>query len=106
MRLACFQSVHRRYLYNTVCCEECRPRARRSGWASASSRYAFLLNPAFALTAINEYIGRMHSTPQDFAEQHLYHEMKLIDGAPTQCGTWQSAGAKVLSARGECREVV
>ena len=44
--------------------------------------------------------------PQDFSEQHLYHEMKLIDGSPTVCGTWQSIGANVLRSRGECREVI
>ena len=61
---------------------------------------------SFTLTAINEYFRRVRGSVQDLSEQHLYQEMKLIDGSPALCGTWQRFGAQVLSSRGQCREVV
>lgn len=62
---------------------------------------------AFALTALHEFWNRMRNNPQDFSEQHLYYETKLIDGSPNACGTWQSKAVQVLSLRpGQCRERV
>jgi hypothetical protein len=63
---------------------------------------------AFTLTAIDEYYRRVKgiTSGYDLSEQHLYQEIKLIDGAPSVCGTWQRVGAQVLNARGQCREAV
>ncbi|HUO08906.1 MAG TPA: C1 family peptidase [Phycisphaerae bacterium] len=61
---------------------------------------------SFALTAINEYVRAVQGHPVDLSEQHLYHEIKLIDGSPASCGTWQKFGAQVLASRGQCREVI
>jgi hypothetical protein len=61
---------------------------------------------AFVLTAMHEYFSRLGGDPQHFSEQHLYHEIKLIDGLPSACGTRQSFGARVVGSRGLCREVV
>jgi len=62
---------------------------------------------AFALTAIQDYYRRLHGTGSpNWSEQHLYHEIKLIDGAAAACGTWQSKGAIVLANRGQAREVI
>jgi C1A family cysteine protease len=61
---------------------------------------------SFTLTAINEYVRRVQNHPQDLSEQHLYHEIKLVDGSPALCGTWQRVGAQVLKSRGQCRELV
>ncbi|KMO41454.1 hypothetical protein VQ02_05660 [Methylobacterium variabile] len=61
---------------------------------------------AFTLTALHEYILRRRGTPQDLSEQHLYYEVKLIDGYPSACGTWQSKAVTVLTSRGQCREIV
>jgi len=59
---------------------------------------------SFALTAIHEYARRAQGTPEDFSEQYLYHQMKLIDGS-VACGTWQRYGAQVLGTKGQCLEI-
>jgi hypothetical protein len=61
---------------------------------------------SFALTALNEYILRRRGLVRDLSEQHLYYEVKLIDGAPNDCGTWQVRAVNALRGRGECREVI
>ncbi len=61
---------------------------------------------AFALTALSEYIQRRKGLIRDLAEQHLYYETKLIDGASASCGTWQAKGMVALRTRGECRESI
>jgi hypothetical protein len=61
---------------------------------------------SFALTALNEYINRRRGVVRDLSEQHLYYEIKLIDGSPSGCGTWQLKAVNALRTRGECREVV
>ncbi len=61
---------------------------------------------AFTLTALNEYVLRRRGLTRDLSEQHLYYEIKLIDGAPTGCGTWQSKAILALRDRGECREAI
>ena len=57
---------------------------------------------SFTLTAVQEFV----ETGQDFSEQHLYYETKLIDGAANACGTWQSKAAEALQQVGQCRESV
>jgi C1A family cysteine protease len=59
---------------------------------------------SFALTALNEYILRRRGFIRDLSEQHLYYEIKLIDGAPAGCGTWQVRAVNALRVRGQCRE--
>lgn len=61
---------------------------------------------AFALAALHEFYRQAQNDPQDFSEQHLYYETKLIDGAPNSCGTWQSKAVQALADRGQCRENV
>jgi Papain family cysteine protease len=62
---------------------------------------------SFTLTAVQDYYRRLHGVANpNWSEQHLYHEIKLIDGSPAACGTWQSKGAIVLANRGQCREVI
>ena len=61
---------------------------------------------AFTLTALHEYVLRRRGDNQDLSEQHLYYEIKQIDGAPNQCGTWQAKAVSVLGSRGQCREVI
>ena len=61
---------------------------------------------SFTLTALNEYILRRRGIVRDLSEQHLYYEIKLIDGAPTGCGTWQVKAVNALRMRGECREQI
>jgi C1A family cysteine protease len=61
---------------------------------------------AFALTALHEHYRRAVNTPQDFSEQYLYHEIKLLDQRPDLCGTWLSFALQALSQRGQCRESV
>jgi C1A family cysteine protease len=61
---------------------------------------------SFTLTALNEYILRRRGYLRDQSEQHLYYEIKLIDGAPNECGTWQTRAVNALRNRGQCREVV
>lgn len=61
---------------------------------------------SFTLTALNEYILRRRGKVRDLSEQHLYNEIKLIDGAPDLCGTWQVKAVTALQERGQCREVV
>lgn len=46
---------------------------------------------SFALTALNEYVLRRRGYLRDLSEQHLYYEIKLIDGrrvsaGPGRCG--------------------
>jgi len=60
---------------------------------------------SFALTALNEYILRRRGLIRDLSEQHLYYEIKLIDGASSSCGTWQVKAVNALQNRGACREV-
>jgi hypothetical protein len=56
---------------------------------------------AFATTAIHEFAdGAKH----DYSEQYLYFEIKLIDGSPAACGTWQQFAARVLAGKGQCLE--
>jgi hypothetical protein len=61
---------------------------------------------SFALTALNEYVLRRRGVTRDLSEQHLYYEIKLIDGSPAGCGTWQAKAVNALRTRGECREQV
>ncbi len=62
---------------------------------------------SFAMTAVHEYYERLNSGGvQDYSEQFLYHETKLIDGNPGTCGTWQVKAAQVLGNLGQCREQV
>ena len=59
---------------------------------------------SFALTALNEYVLRRRGLVRDLSEQHLYKEIKLVDGAANACGTWQVKAVNVLRDRGECRD--
>jgi hypothetical protein len=65
---------------------------------------------SFALTALHEAVLRRRGLSQDLSEQHLYYEIKLVDGRPDACGTWQVdapsgvAGMDALRDRGQCRE--
>jgi hypothetical protein len=61
---------------------------------------------AHAVTATHEFYRSESGSPQDYSEQFLYHETKLIDGAPGACGTWQVKAAQVLNNLGQCRESV
>jgi C1A family cysteine protease len=61
---------------------------------------------AFALTALNEYVLIRSGIPRGLSEQHLYYEIKLIDDAPTACGTWQSKAVTALRDRGQCLESI
>ena len=61
---------------------------------------------SFALTALNEYVVRRRGLDRNLSEQHLYAEIKSIDGASASCGTWQVQAVKALRDRGECRETV
>jgi hypothetical protein len=61
---------------------------------------------SFTLTALNEYIKRRRGINVNLSEQHLYYETKLIDGASSGCGTWQSKAVIPLQTRGQCREIV
>lgn len=61
---------------------------------------------SFTLVALNEYILRRRGLARDLSEQHLYSEIKLIDGAPNACGTWQLKAVNALRDRGQCREVI
>jgi C1A family cysteine protease len=61
---------------------------------------------SFTLTALNEYILRRRGIVRDLSEQHLYYEVKLIDGAPNDCGTWQARAVLALRDRGQCRESI
>jgi hypothetical protein len=61
---------------------------------------------SFALTALNEYILRRRGLVRDLSEQHLYYEIKQVDGYPAECGTWQVKAVIALANRGECRETV
>ena len=61
---------------------------------------------AFALTALNEYVLRRRGIVRDLSEQHLYYEIKLIGGSPSECGTYQSKAVNALSQRGECTESI
>jgi hypothetical protein len=60
---------------------------------------------SYALSALNEYILRRRNIPRDLSEQHLYYEIKLIDGSPSGCGTWQQKAVNALRLRGQCREI-
>jgi hypothetical protein len=61
---------------------------------------------AFAMTAVHEFHRKSAGLDEDFSEQFLYHETKLIDGVPDACGTWNVKAAQILSSLGECREIV
>lgn len=61
---------------------------------------------AFTLTALHEYALGRAGIAQDLSEQHLYYEVKQIDGAPAQCGTWQAKAVLPLAGRGQCRELI
>jgi C1A family cysteine protease len=62
---------------------------------------------AFTVTAIHDYATRLVSSqPNDFSEQHIYYETKLIDGASASCGTWQEKAAIALANRGQCLESI
>ena len=61
---------------------------------------------SFALTALNEYVLRRRGVVRDLSEQHLYYEIKAIDGRPNMCGTWQVKAIRALSDRGECPESI
>jgi C1A family cysteine protease len=59
---------------------------------------------SFTLTALNEYVLRRRGLDRDLSEQHLYAEIKAIDGASSSCGTWQVKAVNALRDRGQCRE--
>jgi hypothetical protein len=65
---------------------------------------------SFTLTALNEAVLRRRGHSQNLSEQHLYYEIKLVDGRTNACGTWQVdapsgvAGMDALRDRGQCRE--
>jgi hypothetical protein len=61
---------------------------------------------SFTLSALNEYIWRRRGRVRDLSEQHLYYEIKLIDGIPNGCGTYQVEAVKALRDRGQCRETI
>lgn len=61
---------------------------------------------SFTLTALNEYVRGRLGVPRDLSEQHLYYEIKLIDGSPGQCGTYQSKAVNALKQRGQCPEQI
>jgi hypothetical protein len=61
---------------------------------------------SFTLTALNEYILRRRGMFRDLSEQHLYYEVKQIDGSPSGCGTWQVKAVIALQNRGQCREAI
>jgi hypothetical protein len=62
---------------------------------------------SFALTALHEAVLRRRGLSQDLSEQHLYYEIKLVDGSPAACGTRQvNAGMDALRDRGQCREFI
>lgn len=61
---------------------------------------------SFTLTALNEYVLRRRGFVRDLSEQHLYFEVKQVDGNPTGCGTHQSKAVVVLSTRGQCPEAM
>lgn len=60
---------------------------------------------AFAMTAMHEFYRRQSGAAQDFSEQFLYHQTKLIDGS-AGCGTWAVKAAQVLKNVGEARETI
>jgi C1A family cysteine protease len=62
---------------------------------------------AFTVTAMHDYATRLPGNqPNNFSEQHLYYETKLIDGASSQCGTWQQKAAIAIANRGQCVEAI
>jgi hypothetical protein len=69
---------------------------------------------AFAFTAVHEFFNKLSGDPQDFSEEFLYYEAKLIDPDPGKllvpiqltCGTYMNVVADVLNTLGQCREVV
>ncbi|MCY7351115.1 MAG: C1 family peptidase [Cytophagaceae bacterium] len=61
---------------------------------------------AYTLTALNEYILRRRGLVRNLSEQHLYYEVKLIDGAAAACGTWQAKAVLPLQSRGQCMESI
>jgi hypothetical protein len=61
---------------------------------------------SFALTTLNEFVLGRYGLQQDLSEQHLYYETKVIDGAPTECGTWQAKAVIALRDRGQCLESI
>ncbi|AHE55069.1 C1 family peptidase [Sphingomonas sanxanigenens] len=61
---------------------------------------------AHALSAAHEHWRLASGETVEFSEQFLYHQIKLIDGAPGACGTWQVKGAEVLANIGAAREAV
>lgn len=58
---------------------------------------------AFAMSAVHEFHVRAQGGV-DLSEQFLYHETKLIDGSPKDCGTWQVKAAQVIGTLGQCLE--
>jgi C1A family cysteine protease len=58
---------------------------------------------SFTMTALNEYVQRRGGNWEDLSEQHLYYEIKQIDGDP-DCGTRLSHAANVLRDLGQCQE--
>ncbi|MGW0042677.1 C1 family peptidase [Rhodococcus sp. NPDC003348] len=61
---------------------------------------------SFTLTALNEYVLHRRGLVRDLSEQHLYYEIKLIDGSADTCGTWQNRAVTALQTSGQCREQV
>lgn len=59
----------------------------------------------FSMTAVHEFYRRQSGNAQDFSEQFLYHQTKLIDGS-AGCGTWAVKAAQVLKNVGQARESV
>lgn len=58
---------------------------------------------SFAMTAVHEYHSRASAAAAlNYSEQYLYHQMKLIDGIPDTCGSFNVKAAQVLGALGQC----
>ncbi|HVQ08893.1 MAG TPA: C1 family peptidase [Allosphingosinicella sp.] len=60
---------------------------------------------AFSMTAMHEFYRSQSGAGQDFSEQFLYHQTKLIDGS-NGCGTWAVKAAQVLANVGQAREAI
>jgi hypothetical protein len=54
---------------------------------------------AQALTALNEYC---RDVPVRLSAEHLYYQIKQVDGVPAACGTLQAKAASVLATGGQC----
>lgn len=59
---------------------------------------------AFAVTCANEFFHfKKQGTYQDFSEQHLFFETKILEN-DTVCGAWIRSAMQAISNKGQCRE--